>query len=507
MRFESVRQRVAEWIEPGYRHRLEERAVEILRNEILDLGRESHHTDPLKESFNQQRDHNAPTRSLLTPYSLQYENWILYNLGTVITNVVDTWTALTVGSGMTIDIPEGARREDGVDAQAAWDEFDDKVGFSGKGQLAHQMFRDKYLFGEVFPWFKGRMELNAMGDPAMDEKGNPQMEPFAIDMRVLDPISQGGIEDIKHKPGDTRIITAYKRRGVLGQEQFIPPSQIVHWKLRGGGDLLHGRPVCKEKVIVKVKQLDQTEDTLWRLQEFLIRILALRYKRGSNAADSALTFSRPNGLTLLEIPPDGEVEEPDLRKLVMGDRLDNSPDQILLGSIARAVVLPRHLVAQDYREGNRASLLTAEGPTAKLAEERVAQGEQDVKAVVRKVIGDRQPNGEPLEVGVNIHPVVVADQEEEWKFWHQAWSDGGIDDITYWGKLGLDPDEIAARKEEQLARVQKIQESYHPENVRASAASWEAIERLASNENLDPEILPANVRAVVEAIQGGMHGR
>jgi hypothetical protein len=127
--------------------------------------------------------------------------------------------------------------------------------------------------------------------------------------------------------------------------------------------------------------------------------------------------------------------------------------------------------------------------------------------VVRKVIGDRQPNGEPLEVGVNIHPVVVAEQEDEWRFWHESWSDGGIDDITYWGKLGLDPDEIAQRKEEQLARVQKIQESYHPENVRASAASWEAIERLANDENLDPEILPANVRAVVEAIQGGMHGR
>lgn len=512
---EGVRRRAAEAIFPGFREHLRERegqlaqrAEQIVREAVLSpkwasvRGRESDLTDPLKDALDQQSTHNAPEQTLHKPQGLQIDNWLFYNLGSPVTNIVDNATALTMGNGVNIEIPDDQRREDGRNAAEAWDEFESNIaerdpglgGFSTKGGLFYQLVRNTYLFGEMFAWFRGEDE----------EDGQ-----FFADLRVLDPISNGGISDIDTKPGDIGIVTGYKRRSVRDPEmRTLSPDEVIHWKLPSGGNLTHGRPLCKDKVITKVKQLDQSEQTMWMIQEMRMRLAGvLIYTRADDQADTLSAFSHPAGPTILEVPPGGEASLIDLRNISVGENDENTPEKVLLNSIARAVSMPYHLVAQEYREANLASLQAAAEPTVRLFEERIAMFERFGEAVVRKIVGHRTPGGDPLEVNVNISPVDMRDPAEERRSWHEIWLDGGIDDTTYYTKLGLDPDEIKDRKEEQREEVVRAAESRHPAEVRERARRWEELQKLADDGTIDvsPEVMEAARKVADNGAMANLH--
>ncbi|KKM82160.1 hypothetical protein LCGC14_1322430 [marine sediment metagenome] len=372
-----------------------------------------------KNSFNAV---GGPLKLMRMLADLQTTSWTWWHIEPIVGNILATWTALVIGNGVDITIEDDQRRFDGSNAKQAWDEFDTRNDYAAEGGRVWDAAFNTFLFGEWFHWF--------IPDPS----GGP----WPTIVRGLDPISKGGIRKVITDPNDFELPTEYTRRGALFAP--IPAEEISHWRLALGGNQTRGRPII-ERAFDDIFRLQQTRLSTWMLQEYRMRIMVQRYIREkSSAAELPLNIQMPAPLTIQEVPPGAKIEDPDLSKTVIGRSGDNTPEKLLHTAIAQAVFLPLHIVTQEFREANLASLIAAEGPTAKMAELFRSRLERAIRADVRQVVGNRQPNGDALEISVNIKPVIIRDEFKERESWLSIREAREVSQMTFHEKVGLDPE-------------------------------------------------------------------
>ena len=66
--------------------------------------------------------------------------------------------------------------------------------------------------------------------------------------------------------------------------------------------------------------------------------------------------------------------------------------------------------------------------------------ERAIRADVRQVVGNRQPNGDALEISVNIKPVIIRDEFKERESWLSIREAREVSQMTFHEKVGLDPE-------------------------------------------------------------------
>lgn len=414
--------------------------------------------DQFSDDLKDLRKFGSPSLKIYPLDFLQRLYWVLWHVEPVVRNVVQTWCALIIGNNCQITIPEGQTRGDGMLADEAWTDFASDTGYGLEGGIVNQGVLDTLLIGERFHWF----------DPVPDEaeldailRGANQIT-FPTELRVMDPITNGGIQDVKYDSNDPTKAVEYIRRSRGAMLEPIPAHAINHWKVPFGAIQSRGRPFL-ENATQDIFRLRQTVVTEWVLQVFRLQIMGLWYNRQSaDAASLGADVDLPPPLTIMEVPPDGELELPDLRQTVMGNRLDNTPDRMVIQRIAQAVQLPFHVVAQEFREANLASLTAAEGPLAKQAEWMIARFERLVEQDVRKVVGHRQANGDPLTVEVKIPPVIIRDPAQDRESWLALYEAGAISLQTLHEKIGVNPEEERGRMEGREREQEERAAEAHP---------------------------------------------
>ncbi len=406
------------------------------------FGLQANLGNELQTDLDDLRQFGSPSLKIYPLDFLQRLYWVLWHVEPMVGNVVQTWTSLIIGNGVNVSVPEGQTRTDGADARNSWEDFGSATGYLREGGLVNQGVLDTMLIGERFHWY----------DPVPDEdeqeailQGALQLT-YPTDMRVLDPISNGGISDVRYDPRDPTQPLAYIRTAGASIEE-LPPWAINHWKVPFGAIQSRGRPFM-ERATQDLFRLRQTVVTEWVLQVFRLQSLGMWYNRETTDADAlGADVDLPPPLTIMEIPPGASLEMPDLRKTVIGGRLDNTPDRMLVQRIAQAVQLPFHLVAQEFREANLASLSAAEGPLAKQAESLIKRFEFLIEQDVRMVVGDRQQNGDPMIVEVDIPPVIIRDPADDRESWLSMYEAGAISLQTLHEKTGINPEDEATRLE------------------------------------------------------------
>lgn len=433
------------------------------------FGLQANLGNALQEDLDELRQFGSPSLKIFPLDFLQRLYWVLWHVEPTVGNVIQTWTSLIIGNSVNVNVPEGQTRTDGADATDSWTDFATKTGYMMEGGLTAQGVIDTLLIGERFHWFDPVPEPDEM----LAILEGAQQLTFPTDMRVLDPISNGGIQDVKFDPSNPVEPVAYTRR-VGGALEDLPAWAINHWKVPFGAIQSRGRPFM-ERATQDLFRLRQTVVTEWVLQVFRLQSLGLWYDRESADADSlGADVDLPPPLSIMEIPPGASLDMPDLRKTVIGGRLDNTPDRMLIQRIAQAVQLPFHIVAQEYREANLASLEAAEGPLGKLAESLIKRFEFLIEQDVRMVVGDVQQNGDPMVVEVDIPPVIIRDPAKDRDSWLALYEARAISLQTLQEKAGLNPEDEAARMsedgEDERAIVDQVAEAHpnggwiHPED-------------------------------------------
>ena len=443
-RLEAWRLKAGELIAgPDFQHRYAQRVAEAIEFEIANareaaIGASgfpispqtgaiaSQPGDVLAQAADNVQTAGGPARAIRELEPLQIAAWIWWHTEPTVGNILATWTALVIGNGVDVDIDPSARRTDGRNAAEAWQQFDEENNYSTDGGMVWDAVFNTFLFGEYFHWFLG-----------------PEDSQFPTQVRGLDPISIGGIREIKTDPNDLTKATNYIRRG--GQYDDIPPEQINHWRLILGGNQIRGRPLI-ERPYDDIFRLQQSRLTTWMAQEFRMRLMTLQYIRETkNAGKLPANMAMPKPLTILEVPPGAKVEIPDLRKTVVGSGNDNTAEKLLLTTIAQGVFLPYHIVAQEFREANLASLIAAEGPTAKMAELFVSRSERSFRGDIQRVTGTHTASGKPIEMTANIRPVVIRDPHKDRESWLAVRAQREVSLRTFHEQIGLDADEERER--------------------------------------------------------------
>ena len=442
------------------------------------FGLQANLGNSLQEDLDELRQFGSPSLKIFPLDFLQRLYWVLWHCEPVVGNVIQTWTSLIIGNYVNVNVPDGQTRTDGADASDSWTDFVSKSGYLREGGLVHQGVIDTLLIGERFHWFDPVPEPDEM----LAILEGAQQLTYPTDMRVLDPISNGGIQDIKFDPTNPTEPVAYIRRSGASIEE-LPPWAINHWKVPFGAIQSRGRPFM-ERATQDLFRLRQTVVTEWVLQVFRLQSLGLWYKREDTDAEAlGADIDLPPPLSIMEIPPHASLEMPDLRKTVIGGRLDNTPDRMLMQRIAQAVQLPFHIVAQEFREANLASLRAADGPLAKQAESLIKRFEFMIEQDVRMVVGDVQQNGEPMVVEVDIPPVIMRDPADDRDSWLAMYEARTISLQTLHEKNGINPEDEAARMvaggEDEQSEIERISEE-HPNGgwIPADADDDEPIQQI-----------------------------
>lgn len=416
----------------NFRRGYSEADLEYAEQVAYARGSESHITtllagenfDQLRIDLEQQRALGAPRlqRARNLP-RLQKDFWDLWHIEPVVKNAVTMMTALITGGGVFIDVPE--EQPGGVMLKKLWDDFDKKNRYSKR--VVWKNIHDTLLMGEVVNWFD--LSLTSPDERFL---GSPHR------VVTLDFISTGGIASVKTTSLDPLTPTLFERRGTF---RALRPDEVTHWKAPAAGNQIHGRPVL-ESAYDDIWRIRQSGVTLWMHQEWLQRTFAFIYKITDPSMSDKLPESLPipEGLEGIEIPAGVDLEIPALKEhLSAGGRLDDTPVVAPLLRVAQAIQLPYHILVMRFNEANFASLLSAEGPTVKVAEYWAGIFCEYIEADVRKIVG------EDAEITVKITPTVMRDQAQERSSTVELLLANVIDMRSAREDLGFDHDEIEAR--------------------------------------------------------------
>ena len=107
--------------------------------------------------------------------------------------------------------------------------------------------------------------------------------------------------------------------------------------------------------------------------------------------------------------------------------------------------------------------------------------ERGIRSDVRHVVGERQPSGAPLEISVNIKPVIIRDEFKERESWLAIREAREISGTTFHEKVGLDPDDEKRRLLEERDDEERQTESAHPFGIEQveSEEAREAYDRVS----------------------------
>ncbi len=380
--------------------------------------------DQLRIDLHQQRSLGAPRLSRTSNLPrLQRDMWELWHIEPVVKNAVTMMTALITGGGIFVDVPED--QPGGTALKSLWDEFDLKNRYTKR--IVWKNIIDTLLMGEIVNVFDA-----SLTSPDERTLGSPRR------VVPLDFISTGGIASIKTSTLNPMEPLLFERRGTF---RGLRPDEVTHWKAPAAGNQVHGRPVL-EAAYDDIWRIRQSGVTLWMQQEWRQRILSFIYKitDPTNADKLPEKLPLPEGLEGLELPPGVDLEIPALKDTISaGGRLDDTPVVPPLLRVAQTIQLPYHILVMRFNEANFASLLSAEGPTVKVAEYWGGIFEEYVEADVRKVVG------EDAEVTVKIKPTVMRNQAEERSSTVELLLSNIIDMRSAREDLGFDHDEIEKR--------------------------------------------------------------
>lgn len=435
---DNVRMRIGERVAGGALEKRVERRVRrdaslIMQREVTEAIQQTlgGSQDKLKVDLEQLRLHGAPRQvresALL---ALQTEMFELYHLCPAVTNAVNMLTAIVAGNGIHVDV-------EGDEGQDIWDEFDEKVDYTSV--RAMKSIQDRFLFGEVLHWFIRANKRSGKGP--------------IVDMRVLDPIAPGGLQDIVVDENDVERVYYFQRRGMFGTKGKIKPQDATHWKLASPGTARHGRPIL-ESAYDDISQLRQTN-----LEMFVFRLVRLRNSvwvfsledlEDDTEETPEITIPIPEPAQAMVLPPGVKAERPSMREMMVASaKFEDGPIMAAYLGMSQAISMPVHLLMMKFDETTFASSLAAEAPTMKASQRHARAIEALVRNDVIMVLESHGINTKGI-VKVRVEPAVFRDMDKERQSISLLVDNKIIDRRTARETLGHDPDEVEKRIEKEM---------------------------------------------------------
>lgn len=282
-------------------------------------------------------------------------------------SVINAYTMLTIGEGVTINwTPPDARSKQASRLQMDWNQIERDTRFQ---QRIRNTIRSVFTLGEgltvLYP---------------LNRKSNQRATSF----RFIEP---DRIREIYYNDQDVESVVGYRiSGGPGGNDLMLSANDVIHHRIGSIGNIPRGIPILLPVLQMLRYWTLFVENRHW-LNMIRCRIPVVRTMKGSSAQLSAersrlSTLPRPGTIAI-----DSESAEWKMPSLNIDAAGAADDARLILLGIAAGVGLPEYLVSADAANANYASALVVESPTVRNILDHQESFSYDICRIVTALTG------------------------------------------------------------------------------------------------------------------------